>query len=115
VHGDAKVLAIGIKNTEVSALNFDVKLKYIPASGAAEDILPGTPKEVVIGTETKTLGTFVWDSTPQVLGTNEASVYPIKFSAGATTGTYIVKIEISKTGTSGEGEYSSKSFFITIT
>ncbi|MBW2984230.1 hypothetical protein KY361_03890 [Candidatus Woesearchaeota archaeon] len=115
VHGDAKVLAIGIKNTEVSALNFEIDIKYIPASGAAEEILPGTPKDIVIGSETKTLGAFVWDSTTQILGTNEASVYPIKFTAGATTGTYIVKIQVAKAGDSGTGEYASKSFFITIT
>jgi hypothetical protein len=89
-HRDAKVLAIGVKNTEPSRLEFTIDI-------------------VVDSTD---VGEFKWDDGTQTLGINEANVFPIKLTAGDNPDTYIIKVKIMDLG--GE-EYASKSFFVTVT
>ncbi|MBL7054694.1 hypothetical protein ISS05_02965 [Candidatus Woesearchaeota archaeon] len=107
--GGSKVLAVGIKNTGSGELKFKLELwdsaLVLPTGG----IFTG--------------GAFIWDDGVQTLAVNEANVYPIKLTAGtgtaATGTTHIVKIKAiiasgSSVGTGGD-EYSSKSFFVTVT
>lgn len=106
--GDEEIVAIGVKNTEASTLNFKIELSEIEGDNVTQVISdPG------LATNSKDYSYF-WDSNEQILSPGDANVYGItlKASSGAS-GTKLFKILINNTETGSE--FSSKTFFVKFT
>ena len=120
---DSKILAVGVKNTKASQLNFQIILKTIDDAGVRQDItnLGDSPD-----------GDFIYNKGVQSLGVNEPRAYPIKYTAPVNVITKTFEIVVCDCGTaatpctvsgpgvacdiaSGATEYDSKTFFMTIT
>jgi len=103
------VLAVGIKNTGDSQLKFKIQLEDLSSTcsttGSTAKISPSTaPGDYCAA--------FFWDSLEQTLTAGESNVYSIKYFAPSKKGSYLYKIIV--TDTTKNTEFSSKSFFATI-
>ena len=109
----SKDLAVGIKNTNPTSLQYTLKIFIITDAGDEVPIINREPVTTETGVE---VGKFIWNPAIQSLDINDAVVEPVKFIAGSTPDTYIFKFKAmsinSNDGT--ESQYASKTFFLTI-
>ncbi len=109
--GQAKVIAMGVKNTQaLEALDFVVDINILQAQ-IAGDTITGAEAEALDDIN------FFYDSTSKRLKVTEADVYSIRMTAGGRKGVYMTKIEIKEADEEGsaiEGipPYAEKTFFV---
>ncbi|MCK4522340.1 MAG: hypothetical protein KAU20_07245 [Nanoarchaeota archaeon] len=108
---EKKDLAFGVMNTGDSSIDYTIIIKRWDDNTSKFMNLSSTQKSRA--------GDFFWDSSPQSLKPRDANVYNVVHKVEGTSGTYMYKIEISKTK-EGETpltepeEYASKSFFVEV-
>ena len=104
--GDEEILAIGVKNTEASTLNFQIQLSEI--NGTTEEQIASSDS---LATSNTIKYAYFWDSTTQTLSPGESNVYGIAVKADKTaSGTRLFKVMINDT--SDQSEYTAKTFFV---
>ena len=108
--GQAKVIAMGVKNTKaIEDLNFRIEVSILEAQIAGETISGETEEITDIN--------FFYDKTDKTLKVTEADVYSIRLTATGSKGVYMAKIEIkelSELNGAEIGVYAEKTFFINI-
>lgn len=97
----SKNLAVGVKNTAETSLQFRIDVVQIRNDGTET-------------TDFGSYGSFLYARGQQTLGVNQAEVYPIKFTAGTDSDTRIFEIRIMDLSSGAPVEYASKTFFITV-
>lgn len=102
---DKKDLAIGVKNTGDSDLNFNIEIHKKDATSSAGGFVNQDPL-------TNEDGTFFWDNSDQTLEPGESRVIGILHQAETTKNTYLYKLVIRNLN--DDSEYDSKSFFVTV-
>lgn len=104
----SSVMAVGIKNTGDSTLKFKIELEDLSntcsSSGVAAIKSSTQPGDYCAA--------FYWNSQEQSLNAGDSNVYNIKYFAPSKKGSYLYKIKV--TDTVKNGEFSSKSFFASI-
>jgi hypothetical protein len=101
--GDAKDIAIGIKNTGNSDLNFNIEIETLKQQGDDTATAAGLLAQVE----------YFYLSGPFILKTTEAEAYNIKLIASGDKGTYLVRLRINNEDDL-TSPYAEKSFYINV-
>ena len=107
-NGDESVQAIGVKNTEDTALNLEVAF-FVKTDQGFVQILSETPKIFrTTGSPTDTVTKIIWDDSAVNFGAGESRVVPVTITAPDKTGTYLFKVQIIAAGET----FDERTFFI---